>query len=120
MMADIPQHITRFISTSIESVPFIEALLLIYRKSGESWDASKLSKSLFIDLKQAERLIERLRSANFITKELNRQTYILNSSIDKTLLSELNDVYSKNLVEVTNLIHKRTEASKFSDAFKLK
>lgn len=114
-----PNHVIRFINVRIESVPHIEALLLIYRKQTESWDALKLSKELFIDFNRAKELIKKLHSAGFIINEPDPQKYIFNKKTDQTILADVADAYSQHLIEITNLIHRQSEAQKFSDSFKI-
>ena len=123
-MDKIPDDIKRFILTSIESVPHLEALLQCYKRADEKWDAAKLSAAIYVDTEKAGRLLKKLCSASFI-RETNEETatYLFNSQLVplRILVAQIDEVYSKHLIEVTDLIHRKsTEVRKFSDAFKIK
>jgi hypothetical protein len=121
---NIPDDIRRFILTSIESVPHLEALLQCYKKPDEKWDAEKLGGVIYVDIAKAERLLKKLCSAGFIGATVEeKECYFFNSRSEelKVLVGKVDEVYSKHLIEITNLIHgKSTEIRKFSDAFKIK
>jgi hypothetical protein len=120
----IPDSIKRFILTSIESVPHLEALLQCYRRPDEKWDAAKLGAAIYVETEKAGRLLKKLCSAGFVREAGDgKDAYLFNAASGqlKALVGQVDEVYSKYLIEITDLIHgKSTEIRKFSDAFKIK
>lgn len=120
----IPDHIKRFLVTRIETIPHLEALLLIRRLRDESWDATRLAREIYIAHDSAVELLHKLDSEGFIEAvEKQDGTFHYagkNKELDK-LLGELESVYTRNLIEVTKLVHAtQSEVQKFADAFKFK
>lgn len=119
----IPSEIKSFILTSIASVPHLEALLLLRRDPLIEWDAKMMAQRLYVSEKEAEDTLVDLSTAGFAAIKRNcisRYFYKPITPELKELLDRLVDIYSKNLIEVTHLIHAKVnkQARKFGDAFK--
>lgn len=118
----IPADIQRFIATSIESVPHLEAVLLLRSDPEKTWSARQLAQTLFIAEKKAERLLESLAAARFAAGEgepASAYRYQPVSEELRALIERTAEVYASSLVEVTNLIHSKLgkQAQEFGDAF---
>lgn len=121
----IPDTIVRFLLTSIDSIPHLEALLLVRQHFDFEWDADLLAHSLYIQPKVAEELLTKLRDSGFLTILENttqiRYKYTYPSLQTRQTIEEISDYYSKNLILITNLIHnKSAKAQQFADAFRLR
>jgi hypothetical protein len=119
----IPENIRRFILTSINSVPHLEAVLLLRSDPHAAWDAKMMAQGLFVSEKKANELLMDLCAAGFLITKDNTDTlycYQPRSHELSDIINQLSEIYSKNLIEVTNLIHSNTnkQAQKFGDAFK--
>ena len=119
----IPEDVRRFILTSITSVPHLEALLLCRYASDQPWDSPTIAQRLYISEKAAAELLADLRTAGFIVAiEPKAAFYRYHPGSDelRQMIDLLAETYSKNLVEVTNIIHSKTAkmAQQFADAFK--
>jgi hypothetical protein len=120
----IPTEIKRFILTSIDSVPHLEAILLFRRHLQEEWDAKALAQRLYIPEKKAAEILAELNGGGFIAVRqdgpLLLYHYQPRSAELKELIDQLADIYVKHLVEVTNLIHFKInkQAQQLGDAFK--
>ncbi len=119
----IPADIKRFILTSIDSVPHLEAILLLRQDPEIDWDAKMMAPRLYISESKAKELLEDLHTAGFaaitdMEKFFYRYKPITNEL--KEMVGRLCYVYAKNLIEVSNLIHTKTgkQAQQFGDAFK--
>lgn len=114
-------RIKRFILTSIDSVPHLEAVLLLRGNVNADWDVKAISQRLFIGEKRAAKILDDLVRAGFVTLKANA-LYSFEPASDKLreLVGELSALYSTNLIEITNLIHSNTskQAQKFGDAFR--
>lgn len=120
----IPEEIRRFVLTSIPSVPHLEALLLLRASEGEYWSDARLAQRLYIGEKLAHALMAELCRAGMLAPRAHGPaisyayqpaTPALGLTIDQVA-----ELYARQLVEVTHLIHSRLErkAQQFADAFK--
>jgi hypothetical protein len=119
----IPEDVRRFILTSIASVPHLEALLLLRYASHQRWNSMTVAQRLYISDKAATDLLAHLHAAGFIVatgSEAASYRYHPKSDELRQTIDRLAETYSKNLVEVTNIIHSKTgkRAQQFADAFK--
>jgi hypothetical protein len=119
----IPEDVRRFILTSIPSVPYLEAMLLLRNEPAQSWDGKKVAQRLYISEKAAGGLLSDLYAAGVVVvTEHETPFYRHHPSSDELqqMINQLAEAYAKNLVEVTNLIHSKTgkKAQHFADAFK--
>lgn len=121
----IPDDVKRFILTSVESIPHLEALLLLRGNPAVEWDAGGITRRLYITDKVAQELLAKLREAGFIaasSDDIPLYRYSPASTAMERLVDRLADVYKANLVAVTTLIHDKSgqQVRKFADAFKLR
>lgn len=118
---NIPAHIKRFILTSIDSVPHLEAMLLLHADQQTAWDAKAMAQRLYTNDQKAGDLLSDLCKAGFaVAQSAGRYSYGPISSELREKIDQLCEVYSKRLLEVTALIHSKTNknAQQFGDAFK--
>ena len=118
----IPEEVQRFILTGIPSVPYLEAMLLLYNEPMRPWDSSSVSARLYVSDKTSAQLLADLCAAGIATPEHDGRScrYHPNSDELQQMISRVATVYAQNIVEVTQLIHSATgkKAQQFADAFK--
>jgi hypothetical protein len=100
-------------------------MLLLRSAPATAWDASQVSRRLYIAETAAAELLSALHAANVIrATNGNPPTYVYEPGSDdlRAVIDRLADVYAANLKEVSNLIHSRIEkqAQQFADAFRLR
>lgn len=120
--ANIPEDISRFILLAVPSVPYLEAMLLMRRETAQSWDAKRLAERTYVSEKVAQNLITVLHASGIIApvdQDSGSYEYKPQSEELVDMIARLAEVYAKNLVGVTNLIHSKTnkKAQQFADAF---
>lgn len=121
-----PEELRRFVLTSIPSVPFLEALLLLRADPAQRWDADTLARRLYVRERNAQGLLEDLCRAGMIAPcqapHEHCYQYQPSSVILRERIDALADLYARHLVEVTLLIHSSLDrkAQQFADAFKLR
>ncbi len=119
----ISDEIKRFILTSVPSVPYLEAMLLLKNETAPPWDSTRLANRLYISEKAAASLLAELHEAG-VTRIDDEAlvSYCYSPATDslREIIDRLADVYAAQLVEITNLIHSKTgkKAQHFADAFK--
>ena len=124
--SEVPDDIRRFILTSVPSVPYLEAILLLRTDPGMGWDVRSLADRLYVAERQAAELLASLAAAGIARGEDHGDTALFRYAPATDGLRErldaLSQAYSANLVEVTDLIHSRLDkrAQQFADAFRLR
>jgi hypothetical protein len=117
----IADHVRRFILTSIPSVPYLEALLLLRAGSSARWDAFKLARRLYIGEAQALELLQALAEAGVASRADDGSFAYSPASPDLAkAIDAVAESYTSDLVGVTDLIHSRRgkRAQQFADAFR--
>jgi Mn-dependent DtxR family transcriptional regulator len=118
--APFTDDVRRFILTSIPSVPYLEAMLLLRNLDTGAWDGKALAQRLYMSEKAAADLLSELHAAGVVQLESAGYRYAPQSDELRDKIDRLADVYSSHLIEVANLIHSKTskKAHQFADAFK--
>lgn len=117
----IPDDVRRFIVTSIPSVPYLEALLLLRDPTLQVWNAELLAQRLYISDRQAEDLLDALHAGGFldIQKSTRHFSYQPRDARLKDAADKLALAYQNDLIGITHLIHSNSnKLQKFADAFK--
>jgi hypothetical protein len=122
--AVIPEDLRRFVLTSIPSVPFLEALLLMRASPEQPWRTDSLARRLYVREKVADALLADLCRAGIAAPcpepEADAYCYRPREEALRERIDRLADLYATHLVEVTHLIHSSLDrkAHQFADAFK--
>lgn len=127
--AELPDDVRRFILTSVPSVPYLEAILLLRTEPDAAWEVRRVAGRLYVSEKQAAELLAALTEAGIAGRadqeaEGQGEAALFSFSPATVELREVLDAlaqaYSSNLVGVTDLIHSRIDkrAQQFADAFR--
>lgn len=127
-MADIPDDVRRFVLANIPSVPYLEALLLLRAEPHRAFDCDEVARALYLPAPKAEELIAALAEAGVVQPaepaSAPRYCYAPQDEALAEVIGRLAEVYPKNLIPITNMIHAAaaagTNARRFADAFKLR
>ncbi|OIJ43693.1 hypothetical protein [Massilia timonae] len=122
----IPEDLRRFVLTSVPSVPFLEALLLLRADPTQQWESAMLASRLYIRERVAGQLLSDLCKAGIAqpcdppAAHCYRYEPVSEALCER--IDRLADLYARHLVEVTHLIHSSLErqAQQFADAFRLR
>jgi hypothetical protein len=122
---NISPEIRRFILTSIPSVPHLEALLLLRNEADVAWSAAMLAQRLYLSEKVAVNLLIELVGFGVVvdaSKGSSQYRYQPRSDELRARIDQWAAEYSANLLEVTHLIHSKTDrkAHQFAEAFRLR
>ncbi|MDY6945803.1 MAG: hypothetical protein SXG53_08805 [Pseudomonadota bacterium] len=129
MTERIDPHIERFLLDSIDTVPHLEALLLIFRSPEVAWTVEELAARIYVNERQAHGILEDLTRRSLIARveqasahSSSRYQYIAKSQAQTELLENVVQAYRTQLVQVTRFIHSNASASvrDFARAFRLK
>ncbi|NNG21501.1 hypothetical protein HGB41_00585 [Massilia sp. ML15P13] len=126
----IPEDLRRFVLTSVPSVPFLEALLLLRASPDQRWTGETLAGRLYISERTAQALLDDLCRAAMAQpcgsrdahKRMHTYCYAPASEALRERIDVLADLYARHLVDITHLIHSTLDrkAQQFADAFRLR
>jgi hypothetical protein len=124
MSAHIPEHVRRFLEDSIDSVPQLEALLLMFDEPQKRWSVPDISARTYITQAEAGKLLERLARRGLIHSCGGEGQFAIQTRDAAThaLLEDVARTYRANLTHVATFIHEKPPASvkEFARAFDLK
>lgn len=116
-------EVDRFIVEEIDSVPHLEALLLLWRRRPSAWLTEDVAQMLYVPPQEAEKLLQDLTQRGLITLvpgEPNRYAYPAAAQEEDRLLEMVDATYRRELVRISNLIHSKAPAAvrEFARAFR--
>ncbi|HVL74536.1 MAG TPA: hypothetical protein VM406_00855 [Noviherbaspirillum sp.] len=103
----IPEDVRSFLRSDIPTVPHLEALLLMRSTPDAQWNAVQLARRLYLSEVTASGLLRDLRSRGLVTPAEHGEAcrYAPADSRTCALIDRLAQLYSTNLVGISNLIH---------------
>lgn len=119
----MPEDLRRFVLTGIPSVPFLEALLLLRDDAARAWPAQSVAQRLYVRDRAAEALLGQLCDAGMAQQcgqpDAPAFRYQPATPAMAALIDRLAELYSRQLVQVTTLIHSKLDrkAQQFANAF---
>jgi hypothetical protein len=121
---EIPERVLRFLAENIDSVPQLEALLLLSEHASETWNAEQVATRIYVRNDKAESILSALHRRRLIERlEETPESYRFTAVDDaRRLVAEVNASYRANVVVLTRFIHENASASvrEFARAFDLK
>jgi len=124
MSAEIPQSVLQFLSGYIDSVPQLEALLLLWREPGRVWTEQEIASRVYVDRQMARSILQTLQRRQLIRTDSDTGGYCYSSAWDAsgTLMAEVAAYYRLHLVRLATFIHSNSSSSvrEFARAFDLK
>lgn len=121
--SELPADLRRFILTSIPSVPFLEAVLLLRADPAQGWSAAQLARRLYVPEQTGAELLALLRDSGIASDGEAAGTVRYAPAAElRELIDRVAAAYAQDLVAVTRLIHSRIDrrAQQFADAFRFR
>ena len=127
-MANTPDSdvdVYEFVLENIDSVPHLEALILLWNSRPVWWTCDELATRLYVPLKQVEELLRDLVRIQVIAESGSHPakfSYLPKSEEQDELLQSLDSAYRKDLVRISTMIHSKTSSGvrEFARAFRLR
>ena len=125
MTGAIDPTVEQFLLNSIDTVPHLEALLLIFQSPATVWTVADLAARIYVNEKQANGILEDLTRRALIARvDQNPITYqyLDKPQAETELLQKVAHCYRTQLVQLTRFIHSNASSSvrDFARAFRLK
>jgi hypothetical protein len=120
---ELPADVRRFILTSIPSVPYLEAVLLLRSEPTAVWTAGRLARRLYVPERTGVEVQEQLRASGVARDAATGDGVCYGPPPElREVIDRLAQAYAADLVLVTDLIHSRIDrrAQQFADAFRFR
>ncbi|MGH9727529.1 MAG: hypothetical protein ACRD4V_02945 [Candidatus Acidiferrales bacterium] len=119
----IQKAVEQFILDEIDSVPHLEALLMLCNSPAREWTVDEMAKSLYISSDAAQRILQSLtqrRLIEMISGTTERYRYQPQSEEQDALLRAVDATYRRELVRVSTMIHSKASPAvrEFARAFR--
>jgi predicted ArsR family transcriptional regulator len=114
-----------FIIERIDSVPHLEALLLLFNSQPKAWSIEEMANSLYVRSDVAARVLDSLLQRNLIAVDSHRPDVFFYRSEDdfqNRLVEAVDAIYRKEVVRISSLIHSKGSVGvrDFARAFRIK
>lgn len=115
------QQVDRFILDEIDSVPHLEALLLLWNTRPRRWSIDELARFLYIPPEQTRQIIRDLQLRDLVLCDSDACSYNSGEERD-ALIAEVDRTWRRELVRLSNMIHSKASPAvrDFARAFRLK
>jgi hypothetical protein len=118
-------QVALFIIEQIDSVPQLEALLLLFNSRPRGWSIETMAQSLYVRSDMAARILDSLLQRKLIAVDSHRPDVFFYASEDdyqNRLVEAVDAVYRKEVVRVSSLIHSKGSAGvrDFARALRIK
>lgn len=123
--ADIPDDVWRFLTEKIDSVPHLEALLLLWEAAPQGFTVTAMAAQLYVPVERARDILRDLVQYKLVDVEHNSETHYRYRSewdSDGQLMPAVVNAYRKHLISITSFIHSKASRAvrEFARAFELK
>jgi DNA-binding IclR family transcriptional regulator len=120
-MDPLPAEVVRFLNERIDTVPHLEALLIVW-ESGRAWDALQLSTRIYLNESSAQRVLLDLQRAGLLKTDESGYSFDSSLAGAHELLQQVSRTYQRNIARVATLIHNKASSSarEFARAFDFK
>jgi predicted ArsR family transcriptional regulator len=127
-MAEETPHrksVDEFIAREMDTVPHLEALLLLWNSRPRQWTVEEMAAALYVSSGEARGVLQDLvrRKLAFVGRE-PADTYQYTSETGEldTLIAAVEETYRQELIRISRMIHAKASPGlrDFADAFRLK
>jgi len=121
---DIPADILAFLEQRIDSVPQLEALLMMSERADSLWTVDDVAARTYTDAVKARSVLDALQRRGLVALAGDGKGFSFRPQerADVALVARVAAYYRANLVIVTTLIHEKASVSiqEFARAFEFK
>lgn len=115
------EEVDRFILQEIDTVPQLEALLLLWNSRPRQWRNSDLAAALYVSKETTQEIVAHLERRGLVTCDGSDGCTYLSSPRD-SLIGAVDIIYRRELVRISRMIHSKAPAGirEFANAFRFK
>lgn len=119
----LPEDVVQIIFDRIDSVPHLEALILIQENAPRGLTGAEISARVYVTGSAADKILLDLQRQGFVAPLAGGGAYALNPEPGNTaIVARLAAAYRQNVYRIASLIHLRASRSvrEFAKAFDIK
>ena len=121
---ELPADVQQFVSDQIDTVPHLEALLLLWESAPASWSAEQLAARIYVPADAGERILADLRRRRLVrASEEDPARHQYDAAWDTgDLMARVAAAYRQDLIRIARFIHAKASSSvrEFARAFEIK
>ena len=115
----------RFILDHLDSVPHLEALILLWNSRPVAWTLDELGSRLYISLRDVAAVLRDLEGLDLVRVSGTnppKYSYAAKSEAQNELMRGVDNAYRRDLVRISTMIHQKPSSSvrDFARAFLIK
>lgn len=119
---EVSSDVLDFISRRIDSVPHLEALLLLWEKPSSTWTDEDISRRVYVSHEKARSILQDLVRHGFVVAAIEApNAYRYESGWDEAqIMPRVAASYRQNIVRVSKMIHSKAASEavqEFARAF---
>src|SRR5579884_2815680 len=103
------EEVDRFILNEIDTVPHLEALLLLWNSRPKSWSVDQMGDALYLNTAAARQILQDLTRRGLVVSDPETaDVYAYSSSPERdALISAVDITYRRELIRISRLIHSK-------------
>jgi DNA-binding IscR family transcriptional regulator len=120
--AEVTQEVLQFLTDHIETVPHLEALLLLWENPDATWTEAEIAARIYVRPETAIEIVRAFVRRGFV-KPQSGGGYRYESDWDpRNTMATIASAYRENLIPVSTFIHSKASSSvrEFARAFEFK
>lgn len=115
----------RFILENVDSIPHLEALVLLWNSRPVGWSADELASRLYVPKEQVARVIRDLVRLQFAQEQPGspaKFSYFPRSEEQNETMQLVDNAYRRDLVRISTMVHSKASSSvrEFARAFRFR
>lgn len=116
------RDVDQFILEEIDSVPHLEALLLLWNRRPRVYSVTELAHQLYISSDQTSNIVRDLQSRGLVTILETGQCSFSDAWPHPELIQAVDRFWRRELIRISSLIHTKASPSvrQFASAFRLR
>lgn len=114
------EEILKFLFDRIDSVPHLEALLLIWNTRPKGWGAEEMAARLFVQPPQVRSILDDLFRRGLLTRGESAAYCYASSPENDSIVAAVAEAYRTDLIRISTVIHSKASSGviEFARAFK--
>ena len=119
---ELSDNVVRFIADNIDSVPQLEALLLLWDTAPRAWSLDELAARIYVSPQVTQNVVSALERRRLIQRDPNGGYAFLAEGNDTAAIAEVAGTYRRRLAQVAGAIHSKASLGvlELAGAFRLK
>jgi hypothetical protein len=123
--SELPADVLAFLDTQVDSVPHLEALLLVWRSAPEAWAAEQIAARVYVPPEIAVEILRDLaRRKLVLPSDKTAGSFTYDPAWDRSgeLMRRVAEAHRQKLIPVAHRLHEKASGAvrEFARAFELK